>query len=104
MMQPQTKLSQLKAHAAQGNWRKAIAVAARFTQLGAYRNAILDAHMAYTNPRFLTQTGRSIEGCIAAGVDALKRAYKISDEQQQSTPGDTYDKVNAAQFAHDDTT
>ena len=52
-MQPETKLSQLRAHMEAGEWEKAIAIAARFPRLGAIRNAVLDAHMAVTNPRFV---------------------------------------------------
>ncbi|MDQ5902726.1 MAG: hypothetical protein QG672_312, partial [Pseudomonadota bacterium] len=49
----ETKLQTLKNAAAAGEWQKAFAIAARFPRLGAHRNAILDAHSAYTNPRFL---------------------------------------------------
>ena len=42
-MQPETKLSQLRAHMEAGEWEKAIAIAARFPRLGAIRNAVLDA-------------------------------------------------------------
>ena len=33
-------------------------------RLGAHRNAILDAHTAYTNPRFIVQIGRDVDACI----------------------------------------
>ena len=73
----ETKLSQLKRAAAENDWRKAISIAARFPRLGAFRGPILDAHMAYTNPRFLSQIGKDADACIAAGREALVAAYGI---------------------------
>lgn len=73
----QTKLDQLKAAAAQDDWQTAVAIAARFPQLGKIRNAVLDAHTAYTNPRFLMQLGRDPEECKRAGQSALIDAYRI---------------------------
>jgi hypothetical protein len=72
-----TKLSQLKAAAARDDWRTAIAIAARFPRLGAHRNAVLDAHTAFTNPRFLAQIGKCPDAAIAAGRSALIAAYSI---------------------------
>lgn len=72
-----TKLDTLKAAAAAGDWQQAIAIAARFPRLGAIRNAVLDAHTAYTNPRFLAQLRRDPEECIAAGRSALIAAYGL---------------------------
>lgn len=73
----QTKLQTLKDAAAAGDWQKAFAIAARFPRLGAHRAAVLDAHSAYTNPRFLTQIGRSVDACIDAGKSALIAAYGL---------------------------
>jgi len=72
-----TKLDTLRDAAARGDWRGAIAIAARFPQLGAHRAAVLDAHTAYTNPRFLAQLGRDPEACISAGRSALIAAYRL---------------------------
>lgn len=72
-----TKLDQLKDAAAQGDWQTAVAIAARFPQLGKIRNAVLDAHTAYTNPRFLAQLGRDPEAAKQAGRLALIDAYRI---------------------------
>lgn len=46
-------------------------------RLGAHRNAILDAHSAYTNPRFLVQIGRDVDACIEGGKLALIAAYGL---------------------------
>lgn len=73
----ETKLSQLKKAAALNDWRKAVAIAAKFPRLGEFRGPILDAHMAYTNPRFLSQVGKDVDSCIAAGREALVAAYGI---------------------------
>lgn len=73
----ETKLNQLKTAALAGNWQGAVAIAARFPQLGAIRSAVLDAHAAYTNPRFLTQLGKDPEALKAAGAQALRTHYKF---------------------------
>lgn len=73
-----TKLDTLKTAAAAGDWQTAFSIAARFPRLGAHRNAILDAHSAYTNPRFLVQIGRDVNACIDAGKSALIVAYGLN--------------------------
>ena len=75
--QMETKLSKLKAAAINKDWQKAIAIAARFPRLGNIRAQVLDAHMAYTNPRFAVQIGKNIEFCIENGKSALMDAYGI---------------------------
>jgi hypothetical protein len=73
-----SKLSTLKAAAAAGDWQKAVAIAARFPQLGAERAAILNAHAAFTNPRFCRQVRRCPEADIAAGRAALIAKYRLA--------------------------
>lgn len=73
----ETKLSKLKACAAQGDWPGALRIAARFPQLGKERGAILDAHMAATNPRFLTQLRKDPDAALQAGIAALRSKYSI---------------------------
>lgn len=73
----ETKLQTLKNAASSGDWQKAISIAARFPRLGVHRNAVLDAHSAYTNPRFLVQIGRDVNACIDAGKLALVAAYGL---------------------------
>lgn len=75
--QMETKLSKLKAAAMNNDWQKAVAIAARFPRLGNIRAQVLDAHMAYTNPRFAVQIGKNIEFCIENGKSALMDAYGI---------------------------
>jgi hypothetical protein len=71
MEMPATKTSVIKAHMAAGDWRAAIRHAARLPRLDVHRAAILDAHMAYTNPRFVLQIGKDVCGLIEAGRAAL---------------------------------
>lgn len=70
-----TKLSIVRDHMAAGQWQEAIRLAAKFPRLGEHRNAILDAHMAYTNPRFATQLKKDVEAMKAAGIKALLDKY-----------------------------
>jgi hypothetical protein len=71
----QTKLQTLKDAANSGDWQKAIAIAAKFPRLGSYKNAILDAHVAYTNPRWAIQFGKDLETYKNQGIKALKKAF-----------------------------
>ena len=70
-----TKLNQLRGHMARGEWERAFAIAARFPRLGVVRNAVLDAHMAVTNPRFVRGLKKDPAELIAAGRAALQTAY-----------------------------
>lgn len=72
-----TKLSIVREHMARDEWREALRVAARFHDLGSERGAILDAHGAYTNPRFFSQLGRDLDGLKDAGRAALVRRYGV---------------------------
>ena len=72
-----TKLQTLKDAASVNDWKKAIAIAARFPRLDGIRAAVLDAHMAYTNPRFLAQVGKDVDVCKQSGRDAIIAAYSI---------------------------
>ena len=71
----ETKLSQVKKHFEAGDFKKSIALAAKFHDLGKERNAILDAHTAYTNPRWIAGLGKSVEESIANGIAALRARY-----------------------------
>ena len=73
-----TKLDTLKQAAAANDWRNAVAIAARFPRLGAIRDAVLDAHTAYTNPRWTTGLGKCPQAAKDAGRHALIAAYKLT--------------------------
>ena len=70
-----TKLSAVQAAMQADDWQLAIRLAARFPRLGEHRNAILDAHGAYTNPRFAAQLGRDVEALKTLGRNALVARY-----------------------------
>lgn len=74
-MQPETKISQLRRLMAADDWRRAVSLASKFPRLGDHRGAILDAQMAFTNPRFAQQIGKNPEAMIEAGRAALIAAY-----------------------------
>ena len=73
----ETKLSQVKKHFESGDFKKSIAIAAKFRDLGEERNAILDAHTAYTNPRWVIGLGKSVDESIARGISALRARYGL---------------------------
>lgn len=73
--QPRSKASVVREHMAAGQWQEAMRIAARFPRLDRHRAAILDAHGAYTNPRFFAQIGRDIEALKAAGCAALVERF-----------------------------
>ena len=58
-----------------GDWELALAIAARFPELGAHRNKILRGHEAYTNPRFYQQIGYDLDTLKEAGKQALINKY-----------------------------
>ena len=76
--QPQTKLSHVIAAMQAGDWTRAISLAAKFPNLGPQRAAILDAHLAITNPRFTQQLRRDPAADIEAGKRALQERYASS--------------------------
>lgn len=77
MNKPTSKASIVRDHMAAGRWQEAIRIAARFPRLDEHRAAILDAHGAYTNPRFLRQIGRDIEALKEAGRVALLDRFHL---------------------------
>lgn len=70
------KIDVLRGYMTSGDWKKAISLAAKFPRLGAIRNTILDAQMAYTNPRFVMQIGKDPNALISAGIAALQEKYQ----------------------------
>jgi hypothetical protein len=73
----QTKLSQVKAAYEAKNFKKAIQIAAKFYDLGNHRAAILDAHLAITNPRWAMQLNKNLDETIDAGIKALAIRYNF---------------------------
>jgi hypothetical protein len=71
-----TKSSIIREHMAAGDWRKAIACAARLPVLGRHRAAILDAHGAYVRPTWARQVGKDPAALIEAGIIAMKDKFQ----------------------------
>lgn len=77
MPTPPTKLALLKQAAREGNWKRALAIAAKFPELGAHKAAIRRAHECAWNPGYYRQLGFNTEHAIAAGIAALKERYQL---------------------------
>lgn len=74
-----TKLALLKEAAAAGDWRKALAIAAKFPQLGEHKRAITTAHECNVRPGFYRQLGKDPEALVQAGIAALRERYALAD-------------------------
>lgn len=74
--QPETKLSKLLKLMAANEWPKALALAAKFHDLGAHKKEITQGHAAVVNPAFYRQIKQDPEKLIDAGIKALKERYE----------------------------
>ncbi len=75
-----------------GEWTRALALAARFPQLGEHRDAILRGHQATSNARFWRSLGKDPDALREAGITALRERYAtaLADHAatfQNSAPG-----------------
>ena len=77
----ETKLSKLRAAAAAGDWRTALAIAARFQDLGEHDAAIRRAHQAQWHPEWSRQLGRDPHDDIEAGIAALHDRFNLGDSK-----------------------
>jgi hypothetical protein len=73
----ETKIAKLRTFAAAGNWRAAMAIAAKFPSLGLHKTAIMGAWEAFIRPDFQRQLGKNPEQLISAGIAALKEKYHV---------------------------
>lgn len=74
----ETKTAIIQKFMLEDNWPSAIRHAARLPSLGKYRNDILDAHGAYTNPNFYIQIGKDPSILIENGKKALIDKFGLS--------------------------
>ena len=72
-----TKLSQLKAAYAAGDYRTALRIAARFPRLDGDKEAIMRAWNCVQSPDFYRELGTDVDATIAAGIAALKTRYSL---------------------------
>lgn len=73
----QTKISQIRSAVAANDWRKALAIAARFPQLGKHKKAIVTAHECLAHPGFYRQLGKDEAALVDAGKAALRERYGL---------------------------
>lgn len=69
------KIDTLRRFMQAGQWREAMAMAARFPVLGKERDAIVTAHEATAHPRMYRQLGIDPDKAMETGIDALRRKY-----------------------------
>lgn len=81
----ETKLSKVRTAARQGRWNDALAIAARFADLGDQKAAIKRGHEAASNGRFYAQIGRDPEQAIADGIAALCERYHLNPTTGEPT-------------------
>ena len=77
MTAPQTKIAQLRAMAAAGDWPAALRLAAKFPRLGEHGPAIKRAHEAIAHPAFWRHIGKDPEALVLAGIEALRERYGL---------------------------
>lgn len=70
-----SKISIVKAHYDARQYAKALAIAARFPQLGKEEQAIRMGHEAYAHPDFYRQLRKDVEQLQRDGVAALASKY-----------------------------
>ena len=73
---PPTKLSVLTTHMQSGRWVQAMALAAKFHDLGEHKKRITRAHDAQQNPGFYLQIGKDPDALLLDGIAALKERYE----------------------------
>lgn len=72
---PPTKLSILLGLMESGKWQQALALAAKFHDLGDHKKQITRAHDALQNPELYKQMGKNPMELLQAGIKALKERY-----------------------------
>lgn len=66
-----SKFARVSELVAVGDFKGAVLAASKSSKLGVYRNPILDAKLAYTNPGFLRQLKKCPDEAITAGEFAV---------------------------------
>src|SRR5438552_4102232 len=74
-LNPQTKLAHIRTAMADGDWDRAITLAARFQSLGQQGPAIRRARDAMTNPELYKQLGRDAAAIRREGIAAIKDRF-----------------------------
>jgi len=77
MKQTKDRLAELRAAMLEGNHKKAIAIAARFQQLGKQKEDITRALNCYLSPNMYRELGFDLNETIQKGVEAIRKRWKI---------------------------
>lgn len=72
----ETKLSQVAAAAAAGDWQRAFSIAAKFPRLGEEKRDIVRAHEALLRPQFYRELGQDPEAIIEHGKIVMLKKYQ----------------------------
>ena len=71
----ETKLSKLLGLMEQGEWKKALSLAAKFPRLGDHHDDIVRGHEACVRPDFYRQINRDPDILVKIGIAALVDRY-----------------------------
>ena len=71
----QTKLAQVQAAMAVGDWPRAFSIASKFGRLGPLRAAIMRAQAARLSPGLYRQLGRDPAAVIEEGKAAMRERF-----------------------------
>jgi hypothetical protein len=82
-----TKLADLRLAMQDGDWNRALRLAARFQRLGEQSQPIRRAADAIANPKFYLQLGYDLSEIRAKGIAALKERYNKSWDSVRSKNG-----------------
>jgi hypothetical protein len=70
-----TKTDRLIGYMRDGDWPRALSLAATFRMLGPHRATIVRAHQARWHPEFFRALDRDPDEAVAAGIAALRELY-----------------------------
>ena len=70
-----TKIEQLRAYMRQGDYRRALRLAAGWPRLGDAKEAIQRGWAAMNNPGFYREIGKDPEELVRLGIDAIRSKY-----------------------------
>lgn len=76
---PPRKIDQLRALMAEGNWARALSLAAKFADLGSHKERIVRGHEAGAHPGFYSQLGKDPAALVQDGILALQERYSESE-------------------------
>ena len=86
-LDPTTKLATIRIAMAEGDWERAIVLAAKLRSLGKrYQKQIDRANDYLNNPRFYDQMGYNRDVIFDEAIAALKEKFSKSWESVQSPP------------------